>query len=78
MMNAVFIASVQGIKRGVRIGVVDNIDVAPTLAHLLGQPLPEAEGKFISEILSTPQYQAASDRFVISRALNRIDGPLAF
>ena len=53
-MDAVFIASGRGIKRSVKIGLVDNIDVAPTIAHLLGQQLPSAEGKVISEILSAP------------------------
>ena len=53
-MDAVFIASGRGIKRGVKIGMVDNIDVAPTIAHLLGQQLPGAEGKVISEILLPP------------------------
>jgi predicted AlkP superfamily pyrophosphatase or phosphodiesterase len=53
-MNAVFIASGCGIKAGHKIGMLDNIDVAPTIAHLLGQPLPQAEGKVISELLSAP------------------------
>jgi hypothetical protein len=52
-MNAVFIASGRGIKSGVKLGMVDNIDVAPTIARLLGQRLPGAEGKVITEILST-------------------------
>jgi hypothetical protein len=34
--------------------MLDNIDVAPTIAHLLGRPLPRAEGKVISELLSAP------------------------
>jgi len=54
-MNATFVASGRGLKRGLKIGLVDNIDVAPTIAHLLGQPLPGAEGKVISQILSTHQ-----------------------
>ncbi len=52
-MNAVFLASGRGVKRGVKIGMVDNIDVAPTIARLLGQQLPGAEGQVLSEILST-------------------------
>ncbi|MEO8428384.1 MAG: hypothetical protein ABI651_14840 [Verrucomicrobiota bacterium] len=54
-MNAVFIASGRGIKPGAKIGMVDNIDVAPTIAHLLGQPFSGAQGKVISEILSVPR-----------------------
>jgi predicted AlkP superfamily pyrophosphatase or phosphodiesterase len=53
-MNALFLASGRGIKRGVKVGLLDNIDVAPTIAHLLGQPLPGADGKVISEILALP------------------------
>jgi predicted AlkP superfamily pyrophosphatase or phosphodiesterase len=53
-MNAVFIASGRGIKHGAKIGLVDNIDVAPTIAHLLGCEFPGADGKVISEILSSP------------------------
>jgi len=53
-MNATFVASGRGLKRGLKIGLVDNIDVAPTIAHLLGQLLAGAEGKVISQILSTP------------------------
>jgi len=53
-MNAVFIASGRSIRRGVRLGLVDNIDVAPTMARLLGHELAGAEGKVISGILSSP------------------------
>jgi predicted AlkP superfamily phosphohydrolase/phosphomutase len=53
-MNAVFIASGRGIRRGAKIGIVDNINVAPTIAHLLGHELSGSEGKIISEILSSP------------------------
>jgi predicted AlkP superfamily pyrophosphatase or phosphodiesterase len=51
-MNAPFIASGRGIKKGLTIGAVENIDVAPTIAHLLGHELHRAEGKVLSEILS--------------------------
>ena len=50
-MNAFFVAVGRGIKRGVKIGVVDNRDVAPTMAHLLGQSLSGADGKVLKEIL---------------------------
>jgi predicted AlkP superfamily pyrophosphatase or phosphodiesterase len=50
-MNALFVAWGRGIKRGTKIGLVDNIDVAPTIAKLLGLDLPTAQGKVISEIL---------------------------
>ncbi len=50
-MNAMFIAGGRGVKRGLKIGLVDNRDVAPTMAHLLGQSLPTADGKVLQEIL---------------------------
>jgi predicted AlkP superfamily pyrophosphatase or phosphodiesterase len=50
-MNAVFIAQGPTVKKGGKIGVIDNIDIAPTAAHLLGVKLPEAQGKLLSEIL---------------------------
>ena len=34
-----------------RVGVIDNIHVAPTIAHLLGVELPGARGKVLREIL---------------------------
>jgi predicted AlkP superfamily pyrophosphatase or phosphodiesterase len=51
-MNAVFVVAGRGIKRGAKLGIVDNRDVAPTIAHLLGQKLSLADGKVLSEILS--------------------------
>src|SRR5207237_6636258 len=36
-MNAVFIASGRGVKKGATVESVRNIDVAPTVAKLLGQ-----------------------------------------
>jgi hypothetical protein len=53
-MNGVFIAWGRGIKSGVKLGMVDNIDVAPTIAELLGQQLPNADGKCLREILTGP------------------------
>jgi predicted AlkP superfamily pyrophosphatase or phosphodiesterase len=50
-MNGIFIASGRGIKAGVRLGSVNNIDVAPTIAALLGQKSPTAEGRIVNEIL---------------------------
>jgi len=50
-MNAVFVAAGRGIRKGARVGVIDNIRVAPTIAHLLGVELPGARGKVLKEIL---------------------------
>ncbi|MBI1841226.1 MAG: alkaline phosphatase family protein, partial [Verrucomicrobia bacterium] len=50
-MNAAFIVAGRGIKSGAKIGLVDNIDVAPTIARLLGKALPNAQGRILNEIL---------------------------
>jgi predicted AlkP superfamily pyrophosphatase or phosphodiesterase len=50
-MNAVFVASGSGIKTGSRLGTIDNADVAPTVARLLGVPLEDATGHVLTEIL---------------------------
>ncbi len=51
-MRALFVATGRGIKRGVKIGLVENIDVAPTVAHLLGYTLPDVDGRVLTEILN--------------------------
>ena len=43
-MNPIFIASGYGVKPGVQLGTVSNIDIAPTIAKLLGLSLPTAKG----------------------------------
>jgi hypothetical protein len=50
-MNGVFVAWGHGIKAGVKLGLVDNIDVAPTIAELLGEKFPGVDGKVLGEIL---------------------------
>lgn len=50
-MNAVFVAWGRGIKTGAKAGIVENIDVAPTIARLLGVDLPNTQGKPLTEIL---------------------------
>ena len=51
-MNAVFVAAGRGIKKGARLGVIENIQVAPTIAQLLEIELPGARGKVLKEILA--------------------------
>jgi predicted AlkP superfamily pyrophosphatase or phosphodiesterase len=53
-MNALFIASGRGIAKGKKIDFVKNIDVAPTVAYLLGQDFPGADGKVLKQILLAP------------------------
>ncbi len=51
-MNAVFIASGSGIAPGTRIGVVENVDVTPTIAKIFGKEMPGVEGRVLTEIFS--------------------------
>ena len=50
-MDALFIAFGRGIAKGKKIGYVNNIDVAPTIAHLFGETLPNVDGRVLKEIL---------------------------
>jgi predicted AlkP superfamily pyrophosphatase or phosphodiesterase len=50
-MNTLFVAWGRGIKKGHTIGTIDNIDVAPTIAHLLGLKMESADGRVIKEML---------------------------
>lgn len=51
-MNGVLVAWGRGVKPGTRLGWVDNIDVAPTIAAFLGESLPGCEGTVIAPIAS--------------------------
>lgn len=44
-MDAIFIASGYGVRRGARLDRIANLDIAPTVAKLLGVALPAAKGK---------------------------------
>jgi predicted AlkP superfamily pyrophosphatase or phosphodiesterase len=50
-MNALFVAWGRGIKPGTRLGVIDNIDVAPTVALLLGHSFPGMDGRVLTQML---------------------------
>ena len=50
-MNALFIAAGRGIRRQAPIGLIDNTEVAPTIAKLLGLSLDKADGQVLSQIL---------------------------
>lgn len=51
-MNAVFVASGRGVKKGARLGIIENVDVAPTVMKLLGKELAGSDGKILSEALT--------------------------
>ena len=50
-LDGIFLASGYGIKPGVKLERVRNLDVAPTIAELLGVPLPNVDGRVLTEIL---------------------------
>lgn len=45
LMNALFIASGAGIKKAAPLGIIENTQVAPTIAKLLAQDLKTADGQ---------------------------------
>jgi len=47
-LDAIFIANGYGVKAGAKLGEVRSIDVAPTIAKLLGVPLPTAKGNALT------------------------------
>lgn len=51
LMQAIFIASGRGIRRAGEIGSFPNVDVAPTIARLLGISLPTADGTALTAML---------------------------
>jgi predicted AlkP superfamily pyrophosphatase or phosphodiesterase len=51
-MHATFIAAGAGIKPGVKLQIIRNTDIAPTIAHLMGLTMPDVDGRVLKEILS--------------------------
>ena len=51
-MLSLFIASGRGIKPGVTLDVIDNVDVAPTAARLLSVDLGKVDGRVLTEVLA--------------------------
>ena len=50
-LDGIFVASGAGIKKGVRLERIRNLDVAPTIARLLDVSLPQVDGRALEEIL---------------------------
>lgn len=64
-LQATFVAAGLGIKPGVSLGVVRNVDVAPTVARLLGLKMDDVDGKPMTAILdesALPAVPAAEGR----------------
>lgn len=53
-IDPVFLMAGSGIRSGVRLGKVHNLDVAPTIAFLLGLSLSNTSGRVLSEALTDP------------------------
>ena len=51
-MHATFVAAGAGIKSGVKLDIIQNVDVAPTIAKLLGFALKDVDGRVLDEILA--------------------------
>lgn len=54
-MNALFVASGSGIRAGTILNDLDNVDLAPTVARLLGVRLEGVSGRVLEEILDDPE-----------------------
>lgn len=50
-MKSMFIAWGKGIRAGASLGEIDSIDIAPTIAALLGLKMENADGRVLREIL---------------------------
>ncbi|MGH9372920.1 MAG: alkaline phosphatase family protein [Vicinamibacterales bacterium] len=61
-LSALFIASGRGIRPGVTLNSVATIDLAPTMARLLGIELKDVDGRVITEILASEPATAAPKR----------------
>lgn len=51
-LDGIFLASGAGIKAGLKLDRVRSLDVAPTIARLLGVALPTADGRVMEQILA--------------------------
>ena len=49
---APFVAAGTGIKPGVQLGLINNVDVAPTIARLMGLAMKDVDGRVLTEILA--------------------------
>jgi hypothetical protein len=52
-MNGLFVAAGRGIKPQPTIGIVNNVNIAPTIAFLLGVNLPSSDGAPLHQILGS-------------------------
>ncbi|HEY1084834.1 MAG TPA: alkaline phosphatase family protein [Prosthecobacter sp.] len=50
-LDGIFIASGKGVKKGIVLPRMANLDIAPTMARILGIQLPDTDGRVLEEIL---------------------------
>jgi predicted AlkP superfamily pyrophosphatase or phosphodiesterase len=50
-MRAVFVASGYGIRQGATVPQVRNVDIAPTIARLLGLEMKNVSGRVLTDVL---------------------------
>lgn len=70
-MEGIFIVSGEVIKKGINIRGAEIVDIAPTLLHSLGYPIPnEMDGKVLIDIFddmfskdNSPKYDKAGERY---------------
>ena len=74
-MHATFIAAGAGIKPSVQLRTMQSVDIAPTIARLLGLQLPTAEGRVLTEILADDASAARNVRQVIAHRGSSKDRP---
>jgi predicted AlkP superfamily pyrophosphatase or phosphodiesterase len=53
-LDGIFIISGRGIKKGVTLERMTNLDVAPTVARLMGLKLPDMDGRVLEQVLDAP------------------------
>ncbi|MCC7010231.1 MAG: alkaline phosphatase family protein [Acidobacteria bacterium] len=53
-IQAIFIAAGRGIASGTRLETVNTIDIAPTIARLLGLPFGPVDGRVLTDVLRVP------------------------
>ncbi|HEY8750112.1 MAG TPA: alkaline phosphatase family protein [Tepidisphaeraceae bacterium] len=51
-MNAMFVAAGPAIRKGAKLGIIQNVSVAPTVAKILGIQLDTPDGKPLDDILT--------------------------
>lgn len=52
-MHATFVAWGAGIKPGTKLDIINNVDVAPTIARLMNVAMKDMDGRVLTEILSS-------------------------